>query len=269
MTPQDWNLADSKTLQSIRGVCLDIDDTLTSHGKLRPEAYGALWRLKDAGLRVVPITGRPAGWCDHFARFWPIDAVVGENGAFTFLMTGREGDGLRRTRIDTPGAIVDETLRREKLAALARTIEDRFPHVRFASDQGYREHDLAIDFCEDVPPWPRGDIDELVRICESQGAHAKISSIHVNTWFGEFDKVKGFNHYLSSQPGLPAREHWLFIGDSPNDEPMFRHFPNSVGVANLKNFIDRITHPPRWITTQESGAGFVEMTDSLLQAQLK
>lgn len=269
MKPHDWKLADSKVLQSIRGVCLDIDDTLTSHGKLRPEAYAALWRLKDAGLRVVPITGRPAGWCDHFARFWPIDAVVGENGAFTFLMTEREGGGLRRTRIDTPGAISDEAARRDKLASLADRIRVRFPHVHFASDQGYREHDLAIDFCEDVPPWPRADIDSLVKLCESEGAHAKISSIHVNTWFGEFDKVKGFSHYLSTQPGLPAREEWLFIGDSPNDEPMFRHFPHSVGVANLKNFIDRIKHPPRWLTQAESGAGFVEMTDALLRAQGK
>jgi hydroxymethylpyrimidine pyrophosphatase-like HAD family hydrolase len=61
----------------IRGVLTDIDDTLTSDGQLTADAYGALERLKAAGLIVVPVTGRPAGWCDHIARMWPVDAVVG------------------------------------------------------------------------------------------------------------------------------------------------------------------------------------------------
>jgi HAD superfamily hydrolase (TIGR01484 family) len=214
---------------------------------------------------VVPITGRPAGWCDHFARFWPVDAVVGENGAFTFFMGTRTGGGEIRSRLDTPGALADESLRRKKLAELIQRIRGRFPHAKFASDQGYREHDLAIDFCEDVPAWSRSEIDELVTLCEEAGAHAKISSIHVNTWFGDYDKVKGFSHFLASHPDMPTRDQWLFIGDSPNDEPMFRHFPHSVGVANLRNFLDRLSHPPRWITSAESGAGFVEMTEKLLQ----
>src|SRR5262249_57511345 len=68
----------------IRGVLADIDDTITTDGKLTAAAYGALERLQAAGFRVVPITGRPAGWCDHIARMWPVDAVVGENRAFYF-----------------------------------------------------------------------------------------------------------------------------------------------------------------------------------------
>ncbi|MDR0448042.1 MAG: HAD hydrolase family protein, partial [Treponema sp.] len=65
----------------IRYVLMDIDDTLTTGGKLSAPAYTALWRLHEAGLKVIPITGRPAGWCDLIAREWPVDAVVGENGA--------------------------------------------------------------------------------------------------------------------------------------------------------------------------------------------
>ncbi len=264
-TPQSWDLAPQDELSKIQGICLDIDDTLSSHGKLTAEAYSALWRLKAAGLYVVPITGRPAGWCDHFARFWPIDAIVGENGAFTFFMRPRaDGQGLILDRLSTPGSVTNPAKRMLKLEELRAAIEARFPHVHFASDQAYREHDLAIDFCEDVKPWPQADIDSLVQLCENHGAHAKVSSIHVNTWFGEFDKVKGFNHYLSTNSHLPGKDHWLFIGDSPNDEPMFSHFPHSVGVANIQKFIQRLKHPPKWITSAESGQGFVEMTERVL-----
>lgn len=260
--PEAWTQAQDQELRQVRGVCLDIDDTLSTHGKLTAEAYQALWDLKNAGYAVVPITGRPAGWCDHFARFWPVDAIVGENGAFTFFMEG----GVRR-RINTPGVAADPKPALERLGA---TIRKRFPHARWASDQQYREYDLAIDFCEDVPRWPAGDVEELLRICDEAGAHAKLSSIHVNAWFGDYDKRRGVEHWLSEgAPGLslkpvPAWEEWLFIGDSPNDEPLFGSFKFSVGVANLRNYLDRLKHPPRWITSGESGAGFAEMARRLV-----
>src|SRR4051812_18334202 len=101
-----WKSVKPSELKGLVGVCLDIDDTLSTEGQLTADAYEALWRLKAAGHAVVPITGRPAGWCDHIARFWPVDAVVGENGAFTFYMEG----GVRR-RIDTPAGEAPARLR--------------------------------------------------------------------------------------------------------------------------------------------------------------
>lgn len=261
MKPTEWKSASESDLAKIRGVCLDIDETLSTRGKLTSEAYQALWDLKNAGFAVVPITGRPAGWCDHFARFWPVDAVVGENGAFTFFMQG----GVRK-RVDTPGAPPD---RKEKLAALSQKILKKFPHAQWASDQSYREYDLAIDICEDVKPWERSEIDALLKLCHDEGAHAKLSSIHVNAWFGDYDKRAGFESWVKQGSlGLsvkaPAQNEWVFIGDSPNDEPMFAHFSFSVGVANLKAYLDRLKSPPRWITSQESGAGFSEMARRLV-----
>src|SRR5262249_60166597 len=70
--------------KAVRGVLFDIDDTLTTDGRLTADAYAAMERLLHARLLVVPITGRPAGWCDHIARMWPVSAVVGGNGAFYF-----------------------------------------------------------------------------------------------------------------------------------------------------------------------------------------
>jgi HAD superfamily hydrolase (TIGR01484 family) len=259
-------LAEAKTeeLARVRGVCLDIDETLSTRGKLTAEAYSALWRLHDAGFAVVPITGRPAGWCDHFARFWPVDAVVGENGAFTFFMK----DGVRR-RLDTPGTSANP---RVALDRLGEKIRARFPGAAWASDQAYREFDLAIDFCEDVPAWPGAEVEALLELCKKEGAHAKLSSIHVNAWFGDYDKRRGLEHWLSSgAPGLtrpaPGWDEWLFVGDSPNDEPMFAAFKHTVGVANLAPYLSRLAHAPRWLTAAESGAGFAELVSRLIAAQ--
>ncbi len=255
--------ADVSELKRVRGVCLDIDDTLSSSGKLTDEAYSALWDLKRAGFAVVPVTGRPAGWCDHIARFWPVDAVVGENGAFVFHM--KEG---RRQRLDTldPDQIAAA---QAKLGELGASILRRFPDAKWASDQAFREFDLAIDVCEDVPAWARLEVDALIALCHGVGAHAKLSSIHVNAWFGNYDKKSGFRSWLASglSPAMPPEGDWLYVGDSPNDEPMFEVFPRSVGVANLRKYLDRLEHPPRWLTTAESGAGFAEMARALIAAK--
>ena len=275
--PEAWDQAQLPDLAKVKGVCLDIDDTLSTAGKLTAEAYSALWKLKEAGFIVVPITGRPAGWCDHFSRFWPVDAIVGENGAFTFFMDHSRNPSIRR-RLDTPGGPggtpEDPAVLKAKLNKLAEKIRARFPQARWASDQAYREYDLAIDICEDVPTWSRAEIDELLQLCWDSGAHAKLSSIHVNTWFGDYDKRRGLEFWLKSgAPGLSRRSaapQWnelLFIGDSPNDEPMFASFEYSVGVANLSQYLDRLKNPPRWITRSESGKGFVEMAEKLVLAK--
>jgi HAD superfamily hydrolase (TIGR01484 family) len=254
-----WQESSLAELSRVQGVCLDIDDTLSSSGKLTAEAYTSLWKLKDSGFSVVPITGRPAGWCDQIARFWPVDAVVGENGAFTFLMK----EGIRRAMY-TPSEVSDC---QSKLKSLGEKILKRFPHAKWASDQAYREYDLAIDVCEDVPAWPQASVDELLAICLDAGAHAKLSSVHVNTWFGNYDKKSGFRHFLAETPAMPAEGEWLFIGDSPNDEPMFESFHFSVGVANLSQYISKLKHPPRWITAGKSGKGFSEMADRLITSR--
>lgn len=267
MNPIPWSRSTLEELRKIKGVCLDIDDTLSTHGKLTSRAFESLWRLKQAGFAVVPITGRPAGWCDHIARFWPVDAVIVENGATVFYM--KEG---KRARLDTPGA-PKPAERAKKLASLRRKLEKAFPRMQVASDQAYREYDLAIDFCEAVKPWPRKKIDSLVELCKKAGAQAKVSSIHVNAWFGKYDKFSGFQHWVKKGcPGLSTAplkyDEWIFIGDSPNDEPLFESFHRSVGVANLKRFLDDIRSKPTWMTEGESGDGFAEMAEKLIASRV-
>jgi HAD superfamily hydrolase (TIGR01484 family) len=219
-------------LKLVRGLAFDIDETLSTKGKLTDEAFAALWDLKRAGFALVPITGRPAGWCDHIARFWPVDAVVGENGAFVCFMH----DGKLST-IETPkGISLVESQKR--LGDIWAGIQVEFPDARAASDQDFRKWDLAVDLCEDVPPWSDERVKALQEYVQRMGAHAKLSSIHLNIWLGDYTKSTGFQHWLAEAcPGLKKPlplAAWAFIGDSPNDEPSFELFPVSAGVANIK-----------------------------------
>jgi len=249
--------------RAVRGVLADIDDTITTHGRLTPSAYEALARLRAAGMRVIPITGRPAGWCDHIARTWPVDAVVGENGACYMHYDAGKRKLVKRFVAD------DDTraAQRARLAVIGASILAAIPGAALASDQHYRESDLAIDFCEDVPPLPRAEVDRIVAMMEAEGMTAKVSSIHVNGWFGRYDKL-GMTRTLFSEvfaTDLDAeRERYVFVGDSPNDAPMFAYFPNAVGVANVAPFLDRIATPPAYVTTREAGEGFVELANFLL-----
>ena len=176
-----------KFCRGLKGIFTDIDDTLTLHGKLSEESYRALWSAQKAGLRVIPITGRPAGWVDHLARMWPVDAVIGENGAFYFHLDpsqGRDGKLLQRF-------VQDKNTREknhEKLWNVFHTLKKEIPELAVASDQGFRAIDLAVDFCEDVPRLSEDKIDRIVEAFTQAGAQAKISSIHVNAWFGSHDK---------------------------------------------------------------------------------
>jgi len=268
MHPTMIPLADCprETLAAIEGVLTDIDETVSTHSRLTAEAYDAMEALKKAGFRVVPVTGRPAGWCDHIARFWPVDAVVGENGAFWMWYDDKE----RRLRTRFVQGEAERAEGRRRLEAVRAQVLRDVPGAGIASDQPYRAADLAIDFCEDVPALPHAEIVHIVKIFEAHGAHAKVSSIHVNGWFGDYDKLTTSRLMMRELFGVDleaARTRYVFSGDSPNDAPMFGFFPNAVGVANVRDFAADMDHLPRWITAARSGAGFVEVARALIAAR--
>jgi len=249
----------------VQGVFFDIDDTLTTHGRLTAGAYGALEALKAAGLLAVAITGRPAGWCDHIARMWPVDAVVGENGACYFSYAGGK---LGKRYMDDEG---ERTRKRARLGAIAERILGAVPGCAIASDQAYRETDLAIDFCEDVPALPLEAADRIALLMREAGLTAKVSSIHVNGWFGDYDKLATTRLLLQERFGQAldeANAQFVYAGDSPNDAPMFAFFRNSVGVANVARFAGRMAAEPQYITQGEAGTGFAELVEHLLQGPL-
>ena len=248
---------------AIRGLLFDIDDTLTTQGKLTAEAYAALERVHTAGKRTVAVTGRPAGWCDHMARTWPVDAVVGENGAFYFCYANGR---LHRRYQDAPEVREGN---RERLTRIAERIVAAVPGCAIAADQPYRETDLAIDYCEDVPPLPLAAAERIAELMRAAGLHAKVSSIHVNGWFGDYDKLAMTQRLFSLEFAIDLaheREAIAYVGDSPNDAPMFEFFPYSIGVANVQRFAGAIATPPKYITRATAGAGFAEVISHVLGA---
>ena len=259
-------LVPQNTLKNIRCVFTDIDDTLTNDGYLTAEAYQAMESLDDAGIKVVPVTGRPAGWCDLIARLWPVSGVVGENGAF-FFQYDRERKAMLRHYADGEA---ERIAKREKLNALAQEIISMVPGAAISADQFCRETDLAIDFAEDIPRLEDKLINQIVSIFEIHGATAKVSSIHVNGWFGNYDKLtmtRDFADICLNTDLDQHRDDYIFVGDSPNDAPMFDYFPNSIGVANLRDFTDRLKILPTYITEHSGGIGFAEVAESLIQSR--
>lgn len=251
---------------NIRFVLSDIDDTITTEGRLTSRAYAALEQLSAAGVVVIPITGRPAGWCDHIARMWPVFAVVGENGAFYMRYDPIAKKMMTHHFADT----AQRHLNRQKLNELSAKILTAIPGCGLASDQPYREADLAIDFCEDVPPLKEFEVQGILSLFHQAGAQAKVSSIHVNGWFGDYDKLSMTKTFFTRECGLKLQEqleNTLFIGDSPNDEPLFEFFDFSVGVANIKDQLHRLKHPPKFVTPSKGGEGFVEMAEHVLRAK--
>ncbi len=248
--------------QKIKFLFTDIDDTITDHGQLTPDAYNALWRLHDSGIGVIPVTGRPAGWCEMIARFWPVEGVIGENGGLYF----RYIDKKMRRHFFVTEATREEN--RKKLKMIEEDILHNVPGAAIASDQFCRVLDLAVDFAEDVEPLEKAEVQHIVQIFEKYGATAKVSSIHVNGWFGNYDKLTMCKEFCQREFGLDltAKNHeFAFSGDSPNDEPMFSFFKNSFAVANISKFLHELKFKPAYITQNEGGHGFVEIANALLK----
>jgi HAD superfamily hydrolase (TIGR01484 family) len=243
------------------GVVFDVDDTLTDHGQLGDEAYGALWALSRAGLSLVAVTGRPLGFCDVFARQWPIAAAVGENGGGWVF---RDGASVREGYFD------DEATRagqQGRLRALAREAQEAVPGLRLASDQRHRRVDLAFDVAEEAH-LAAAALDRLLAIVAAAGAHSLVSSVHAHAYFGDHDKASGAARAVEAALGRalePGR--WLAVGDSGNDAALFTNFPVSAGVGNVRAHLGRLPTPPAFVADEERGRGFAAIARAVLRGR--
>lgn len=261
MTPlHHWPAADRAR---IRGVFTDIDDTLTTEGAITADALRALAALKKAGLHVIPITGRPVGWSEPFALQWPVDAIVAENGAAALT---RDGSGLRKRYVQSEP---ERAANFERMQAVARLVQAQVPGAQLARDSAGRETDIAVDHSE-FTQLPEERIDQAVALMRTHGMNATVSSIHINGWYGAHNKLSGARWIVRELFGrdLDAEiAQWAYVGDSTNDVLMFQHFPQSIGVANIRRFAHQLSHSPRYITQGERGQGFAEVAQALLAAR--
>ncbi|NOZ31738.1 MAG: HAD-IIB family hydrolase [Alphaproteobacteria bacterium] len=264
----DFARATFPELAGIDILMSDLDDTITSGGRLPAKGYEALERLQGAGIRVIIVTGRPAGWCDMIARMWPVDGVIGENGALYYAY---DHTAHRMHRLYHKNSAERAADRTRLTAILAETL-DRFPAAAVSADQEFRIADIAIDFCEDVAAIAPDQVEHIRQHLLAAGTTAKTSSIHINAWLGDFSKLTMADRVLKDLYGSDTgavRSRVIYVGDSPNDEPMFSAFPLSVGVANIAPVLNDLRSPPRWITSQPATAGFCQVADALIAARNK
>ncbi len=257
--------------RDIVGVFTDIDDTLTTDGTITPDALQALADLKADGLHVIPITGRPVGWSEPFARAWPVDAIVAENGAVALHVEHKSGLKSLSSKHSALSKLYQQDAATRaahyaRMQQVAARVLHEVPGAALAQDSAGRETDIAIDHSEFAQLSPE-QIAQVVALMQREGMTVTVSSIHINGWFGAHHKLAGarwivrelFGRDLDAEIGR-----WVYVGDSTNDQIMFEHFPHSVGVANIRRFEAKLTHPPRYITRGERGAGFAEVARAIL-----
>ena len=256
--------------RALLGVFTDIDDTLTTDGQVPPETVEALRTLKAAGLHVVAITGRPVGWSEAFAATWPVDAIVPENGAMALVPTGeQDAQGHRALRRLYQQDEATRRLNHARMQQVLAKIENDIPGARRAEDSAGRECDIAVDHSE-FAQLSDAQIDKVVLAMRHAGMHATVSSIHINGWYGEHNKLEGARWIVRElwQRTLDAElERWAYVGDSTNDALMFQALPHSIGVANIARFVPHLSQLPRYVTPSERGAGFAEVARAVLAAR--
>jgi len=242
----------------------DIDDTITNNGLLPASSLNQIWKLHNAGIKVVLITGRPAGWCDYFSRMWPIDGVIGENGAFYYSFD-RKHSNFERVYYLTEKERIEN---RKKLNKIRERVLTEVPSCGIASDQDFRLFDLAIDFCEDVSRISDNDFNKILKILKEEKAIYKVSSIHINCWYGDYNKVSCLRKYLKDRAGKSINEMQdkiFFTGDSPNDEPIFQEMKHTGAVANINNFLGQMDFYPSYVASKNTSDGFKEIVDIILK----
>lgn len=248
-------------LAGLAGVLTDMDGTLTTRGALEPSTYQALADLRAAGLFVAVVTGRPAGWGELVARTFPVDACVAENGGLVLYL--ERGRLVRRYyRRDAAGRARD----RRRLERLVREVTAAVPGAKLSFDSRFTEVDLAIDWNEDARLSPAGAA-LVERLCREGGASAVRSSVHVNVWFGGFDKRTACEDLLRARAGVRDLSRFAYVGDAPNDAPMFAAFPASFGVADVRDSAAEMEALPRWVSRSRGGAGFREIAAAILDAR--
>jgi HAD superfamily hydrolase (TIGR01484 family) len=258
--PQPLSSLPSPALASVCGVFTDIDDTLTRDGAIEPSALAALTALHAAAIPVIAITGRPMGWSLPFASAWPVAAIVAENGAVAMF---REGEALTTEYAQDESTRIRNAARLREVAAM---VLREVPGATLATDSAGRVTDIAIDHSE-FAHLDATQIAQVVAVMQREGMNATVSSIHVNGWYGEHTKLSAARWMLRRLFGRELDDelaHWVYVGDSTNDQAMFGHFPLSIGVANLRDFAARLHTWPAYITEGERGAGFAEVAARLI-----
>jgi HAD superfamily hydrolase (TIGR01484 family) len=244
----------------LAGVLFDLDDTLLDRGRLSVAALTSLYRLSEAGLILVGVTGRPAGWGQVLARQWPVSGMVTENGIIALVQRDHRVQVLDRASSEQRAA------RRQQLSALVAELRVRFPELEPSDDVAGRIADFSFDIAESRQV-DASVVQAVTDHARERGARVVRSSIQLHLCFDGDDKASGalrFLHLVHGVDATLARYRFAFIGDSENDAPCFGAFEHTFGVANLQG---RPSVLPAYRASQAMGAGFAEIAEVLLSGR--
>jgi len=251
--------------RALRGLVFDLDDTFLVGGALDQGAFDALFRMRDAGLALYACTGRPALWAELALRQWPIDAAIAENGALFYVRSAE--------RLERFDRVVASERRRMRglLVAIGERLVDDTPGLSFADDNDARITDVTLDIGEHAHV-DRAVVRDLETRARAEGARTFTSSVHLHLTFDADDKASGALRAIartSSVDSTTARAAFAYVGDSGNDAAAFAAFACTVGVANVRPWLSRLTIPPRWVCEGARARGFCELAERLVRARIR
>jgi HAD superfamily hydrolase (TIGR01484 family) len=238
----------------IKLVATDMDGTLTRQGQFTADLLQGLERLHQACIPVVIVTGRSAGWVQGVAHYLPVAGAMAENGGVYFA-------GVQATA-DLLADLPDISIHRQHLAAAFEQLQQRLPKLEPSRDNPFR----LTDWTFDITGLTQADLDWLEQACQAAGFGFTYSTVQCHLYPPGQSKAAGLMQVLQQHfPNISPRE-VITLGDSPNDESLFNQalFPNAVGVANLKDYWDHLTHRPAYLTNGAEVDGFLELVEILL-----
>ena len=242
------------TLSNIRLIASDVDGTLTHNGKFSTNFISTLLDLQSAGIKVLLVTGRSAGWVSALVNYLPVAGAIAENGGLFLQPNGQQ---------DLLSSIPNISRHRILLENTFHQIKQLFPNLQTSTDNHFR----ITDWTFDVNDLSANDIQAISSQCQQMGWSFTYSNVQCHIKPPHQDKATGLDAVLNNHfPELNSQQ-VLTIGDSPNDEAMFNpaKFPISVGVANVRHYQDKMLHLPKYMTHASEFAGFQELAQLLLK----
>ncbi|TAD74971.1 MAG: HAD family phosphatase [Oscillatoriales cyanobacterium] len=248
-----------------QAIATDMDGTLTRSGRFSRELLADLERLQAAGIPLLIVTGRSAGWVSGLVEYLPIAGAIAENGGLLYRRDRPEGDWL----VDLP----DPIAHRQALAAAFGHLTGQFradlPQLTTASDNAFRLTDWTFDLAG-LPQLTPTLLDEMGQFLADRGWGFTYSAVQGHIKLPNQHKAAGLQRAIAQLWPDCDPKAIVTIGDSPNDESLFdrAQFPWSIGVANLHPYLDRLAHQPTYLTERAEGDGFCEVVDWLLSGDL-
>ncbi|KKD36320.1 MAG: HAD family hydrolase [Limnoraphis robusta] len=254
MTLEPFQTAIGKTqAQKIRLIASDVDGTLTQQGKFTPKLISAIETLTQAGIELILITGRSAGWVQALNNYLPVSGAIAENGGLFYS-----------SKNDSPELLVslsEISQHRQQLAEVFNSLKSQFPHLKESTDNRFR----LTDWTFDVEGLSSSQLQILAEICHEKDWGFTYSTVQCHIKLKSQDKATGLLKVLSQYFPKLSTENILTVGDSPNDESLFNpdKFPHSVGVANILHYTEYLNYKPAYVTTTEEVNGFCELAELL------